>query len=250
MLEETASVLGCERRFIATPFLSERMFLLLLRMVYPSMHSEFLTYIIETFRTDTNGKDNPVEQAIAQDAMMFRSSLETCIREERKKKIEKKQDKRRKRDDEILRMTGRVRSIQRLKLPAGRNAAWMAEHYYSWLGRIFKPLLSTEKSPDGSWAAYAHPGNILLLKLTYIPGQSSPDRCMYFITGGILAKFLGGRTARLEFRDMLSGRFTLVAIHDFNPALPWFFYRFTQAVVHGLVMKRFQWHMERLADEA
>ena len=51
-----------------------------------------------------------------------------------------------------------------------------------------------------------------------------------------------------EFRDLLGGRFTLFAIHDFNPALPWFFYRYTQAVVHGLVMKGFQGHMEQAAE--
>jgi hypothetical protein len=71
---------------------------------------------------------------------------------------------------------------------------------------------------------------------------------MYFITGGALARALGGRTARLEFRDLLGGRFTLFAIHDFNPALPWFFYRYTQAIIHGLVMKGFQGHMEQAAE--
>jgi hypothetical protein len=71
---------------------------------------------------------------------------------------------------------------------------------------------------------------------------------MYFITGGSLASFLGGRTARLEFRDLLAGRYSMVAIHDFDPSLPWYFYRFTQAVIHGLVMKGFQGHMEQLAD--
>jgi hypothetical protein len=250
MLEETASVLGCERTFFPAPFLSERFLSLLLRMVCPSIHPDLLTYIIETFRSDTNGSENPVERAIARDAMMFRRTLETCIREEQKKKIEKEPDRRRQRNDEILRMTGRVRSIQRLKLPAGRNATWVAEQYYSWMGKLFQPILSTVRSADGSWTVLAHPGSINLLKLTFIPGHSSPDRRMYFITGGILAKILGGRTARLEFRDMLAGRLTLVAIHDFNPALPWIFYRVTHAVVHGLVMKRFQRHMERLANEA
>ena len=63
MLEETASVLGCERTFFPAPFLSERFLSLLLRMVYPSIHPDLLTYIIETFRSDTNGSENPVERA-------------------------------------------------------------------------------------------------------------------------------------------------------------------------------------------
>jgi hypothetical protein len=87
-----------------------------------------------------------------------------------------------------------------------------------------------------------------LLALTFQPTHSTPDRRMYFITGGVLARFLGGRTARLEFRDLLGGRYSMFAIHDFDPSLPWVFYRFTQAVIHGLVMKGFQGHMEQLAE--
>ena len=71
---------------------------------------------------------------------------------------------------------------------------------------------------------------------------------MFMISGGALAGYLGGRKARLEFRDLLKGRYSMVAIHDFAPSLPWFFYRFTQAVVHSLVMKGFQTHMKELAD--
>jgi len=38
-----------------------------------------------------------------------------------------------------------------------------------------------------------------------------------------------------------------VAIHDFRPFLPWFFYVATQAVVHKFVMKAFQKQLERFA---
>jgi hypothetical protein len=147
-------------------------------------------------------------------------------------------------------MTSRVRSIQRFKLPVGKNAEWIAAHYVEWLGRIMRPFLTTSTEPDGSWTAIAHPGRIELLTLTFEPSKSSPDRRMYFITGGRLAGLLGRRTARLEFRDLLGGRFTLAAIHDFNPALPWIFYRFTHALVHFLVMKGFQRHLARLAAKS
>jgi hypothetical protein len=151
-------------------------------------------------------------------------------------------------DDEIIRQMGRVRSIQRMRLPAGRDAAWMADHYFAWLGTLMKLFVSTTRAPDGSWTVRQKPGGFRLLHLEFKPTHSSPHRRMYFITGGALARVLGGRTARLEFRDLLEGRFTLVAIHDFNPALPWFFSRFTQAVIHGWVMKGFQGHMEQAAE--
>ena len=151
-------------------------------------------------------------------------------------------------DDETLRQLGRVRSIQRLRLPQGRNAEWVAERYFPWLGALMKLFVATEREADGSWTVRQRLTRLRLLRLEFKPTHSTPDRRMYFITGGALARMLGGRTARLEFRDLLGGRFTLFAIHDFNPALPWFFYRYTQAVVHGLVMKGFQGHMEQAAE--
>jgi hypothetical protein len=44
---------------------------------------------------------------------------------------------------------------------------------------------------------------------------------------------------RLEFREVLGGRALIVAIFDFEPSLPWFFYKFSQALVHLFVMWSF-----------
>jgi hypothetical protein len=107
--------------------------------------------------------------------------------------------------------------------------------------------MTTEVDSDGSWKVIVNPGRFTLLTLAFEPAKSSPDRTLYFITGGMLARYIGGRTGRLEFRDLLNGKITIAAIHDFNPALPWLFYRFTQAVMHALVMKGFQRHMAQLA---
>ncbi|KPK55432.1 MAG: hypothetical protein AMJ59_23850, partial [Gammaproteobacteria bacterium SG8_31] len=52
---------------------------------------------------------------------------------------------------------------------------------------------------------------------------------------------------RMEFHDVLAGRYTIVAIHDFAPSLPWNFYQATQATAHGLVMRAFQRYMARMA---
>jgi hypothetical protein len=143
---------------------------------------------------------------------------------------------------------GRVRSIQRLHLPQGKTAEWVAERYFPWLGTLLGFFVATERDSEGSWTVRQKLSTRILLHLEFKPEYSSPERRMYFITGGALARVLGGRSARLEFRDLLNDRFTLVAIHDFNPALPWFFYRFTQAVIHRLVMTGFQGYMEQKAE--
>ena len=244
MLEDTASLLGRKVRFAAWPDMPESLFAALLRAVKPSLHPVFRTYLLDMFSASTYGDANPVQQAVTRDWTPFRQTLATALAGG----AEPPAPALRTRDDETLRHLRRVRSIQRLRLPAGRNAEWMAERYFPWLGTLLKLVVATAREADGSWTVRQKPGGLLLLRLAFKPTHSSPDRRMYFITSGALARILGGRTARLEFRDLLGGRFTLFAIHDFHPALPWFFYRFTQAILHALIMKGFQGHMEQSTE--
>jgi uncharacterized protein YbjT (DUF2867 family) len=246
MLEETAALLGRKVRFLAWPGMPEGLFAALLRLQHPGLHPDFLTYLLDMFSAGTRGEDNPVEREVTQGWAPFRETLEAATRAEGRRAENPRPQ--RVQDDETLRQMGRVRSIQRLHLPARRNAEWVAERYFAWLGTLMRLFIRTERGPDGSWTVRQRPGRATLLHLEFKPAHSSPDRRMYFITGGALSRVLGGRTARLEFRDLLGGRYSIVAIHDFDPALPWFFYRFTQAVIHGLVMKGFQGHMEQLAE--
>ena len=247
MIEDTAAALHRNPRIVILRLLPDRCFALMVRFLNPSLHLEFLAYLLGTMASEIEGQGNPVEGVVARHATPFREVLLTSLRAEVERAPGASQPAQRRQDDQFLRDDARVRSIQRMALPAGGNAAWMADHYFTWLGTLLSPFLVTERDPQGSWTVFARPGRIRMLAMNFKPTHSSPDRVMYFITGGLLAKFLGGRTARLEFRDFLGGRFTLVAIHDFNPALPWYFYRFTQAVVHGIVMRAFQRHLDKLA---
>ncbi len=246
MIEETAAILGRKARIVSWPGMPEGLFATLLRAQHPGIHPDFLAYLLYMFSAGTKGRDNPVQRKITEDWVPFRETLEAAVRSERERAANR--PRQRAKDDEAIRQTGRVRSIQRLRLPPRRNAEWVAERYFAWLGKLMRLFVRTERDPDGSWTVRQRPGGFNLLHLEFKPTHSTPDRRMYFITGGALARVLGGRTARLEFRDLLDGRYSMVAIHDFNPALPWFFYRFTQAIIHGLVMKGFQGHMEQLAE--
>ncbi len=136
-----------------------------------------------------------------------------------------------------------VRSVQRLRLPPGRDAAWVAEEYLRWLPRGARPLLRVER--DGLRIRFfLAPTRRVLLELTSAPERSQPDRQLLYVTGGLLAA-RGGR-GRLEFREA-PGDTVLTAVHDFEPRLPWWIYRFTQATVHLWVMWRFGRHLDRSA---
>lgn len=245
LVEAAAATLHRRPRILTLPCFSDRLFAGLLRGLNPSMHLEFLRYLLGTLSSDLPEMPNPLEKVLAAHGTTFQETLTASIQAEAGRPFRQAQ---RAGDDAFIRNDARVRSIQRMSLPAGRNAAWMADHYFDWLGHLLNPFLVTVRDEAGSWTVLARPGRFRMLALEFKPTHSSPDRMMYFITGGLLARFLGGRTARLEFRDFLGGRFTIVAIHDFNPALPWYFYRFTQAVIHGLVMRGYQRHTARLAN--
>ncbi len=246
MLEETATLLGRKVRIVSWPGMPEELFAALLRAQHPGIHPEFLAYLLYMFSAGIKGEENQVQRKITDEWVPFRGTLEAAVRSQLESAGERPPQ--RAKDDEAIRQTGRVRSIQRLRLPPRRNAEWVAERYFLWLGSVMRLFIRTERDADLSWTVRQRPGGFTLLRLEFKPTHSTADRRMYFITGGALAGVLGGRTARLEFRDLLDGRYSMVAIHDFNPALPWFFYRFTQAVIHGLVMKGFQGHMEQLAE--
>ncbi len=248
MLEDTANLLGRPVHFAPRQDLSQEDFASLLNRLNPSLHPVFVTYLLDMFSAESHGEVNPVQQAVTLDWTPLKQCLGRSLQQTLQTVEGDAVGSQRTQDDETIRQLGRVRSIQRLRLPQGRNAEWVAERYYPWLGTLLKLFVTTEREPDGSWNVRMRLGGLRLLRLDFKPTHSTPNRRMYFITGGALARMLGGRTARLEFRDLLGGRFTLFAIHDFNPALPWFFYRYTQAVVHGLVMKGFQGYMEQSAE--
>ena len=74
---------------------------------------------------------------------------------------------------------------------------------------------------------------INLLELTLSDDRSFPGRTLFYITSGLLA--IAHPKGRLEFRETLD-KYIITAIHDFIPALPWFVYKFTQAIIHLWVM--------------
>lgn len=246
MLKETARLLGRHPRLISWPGMPNALFKSILKILHPSLHPDFLTYLLDMFSDDTSGQDNPVEQKVAQVWKPLREAFDASVLATCDKV--KNPPLQRVLDDEIIRQNQRVRSIQRMLLPEGRNAEWLADHYFSWLGNLLRPFIQTKRDRDGSWTVRLKPLGITLLHLPFKPDHSSPGRRMYMISGGALAQYLGGRKGRMEFRDLLHGRYSMVAIHDFTPSLPWSFYRFTQAIVHGLVMKGFQMHMQHLAN--
>lgn len=130
-----------------------------------------------------------------------------------------------------------VRSIQRLPLPKGKNAMWVAREYFHWLPKQFSWFLRVDLEGNFCRFYFLSP-KIVLLELELSQERSTADRQLLYIKGGLLAAGPQGR-GRLEFREVLNGTSIMAAIHEFRPALPWYIYLWTQALVHLWVMRRF-----------
>lgn len=147
-----------------------------------------------------------------------------------------------------------ARSIQRLPLPEGADATWVAREYLTWLPRFLRPFLQVTLHGavcDLRLRGRARP----LMQLTYAPERSSPSRALLQVSGGDLASLSRGeagdpdepRTPRLEFRIAPDAQHVIAAVQDFRPRLPWWVYVWTQAKLHAFVMWSFGRHLRRLS---
>ena len=134
-----------------------------------------------------------------------------------------------------------VRSVQRIENPARFNAQWVAQYYPVWISKRFAGLINPQY--DGSYLRFYLLG-MMLLELQLIEDRSTPNRQLFYITGGILTK----RTdlGWLEFRSILDNQYVITAIHEYVPKLPWGIYKLTQAKLHLYVMRKFERELQRL----
>src|SRR5690606_38254864 len=86
---------------------------------------------------------------------------------------------------------------------------------------------------------------LVLLRLRFAEERSTPDRSLFYIVGGFLA--IVTKNSRLEFRETLDKNYILTGIHDFMPSLPWWIYKYSQALIHIFVMRNFGKHLKKLA---
>ena len=121
-------------------------------------------------------------------------------------------------------------------MPDGKNAKWVKEQYLAWLPNFLSPLIKV-KEINNSTIFSLFNSYIKLLELQISEDRSNNDRQLLYISKGLLVS--EKNRGRLEFRVVLNRKYIIAAIHDFTPALPWYFYKYTQAKFHLWVMKSF-----------
>lgn len=140
-----------------------------------------------------------------------------------------------------------VRSIQRLPPMRDADSKFISREYMAWLPRFFRAVIRVEWLSDERRVCFLLafvPWPMLILE--HIDQGSGRDRDKLNIVGGLLSKT--ATTGWLEFRQIANRRYTLAAIHEFVPALPWLLYIFTQAPIHAWVMRHFGSHLARVVQ--
>ncbi|MBM4361438.1 MAG: NAD(P)H-binding protein, partial [Deltaproteobacteria bacterium] len=139
-----------------------------------------------------------------------------------------------------------VRSIQRLPVVPGCDARYVSDEYVRWLPRFLRPLLRVEQVPGTARVAFCLAGlKAPLLVLEHVDLGRDATREKFHIVGGLLSRTTD--TGWLEFRSVAEGRYTLAAIQEFVPSLPWPLYVAVQAPLHGWVMNSFGRHLRAVA---
>jgi uncharacterized protein YbjT (DUF2867 family) len=243
LLRRTAALLGLKRHFIRVPFRLlgiSKMFLTLVS----GFPRQLVSPLMESLKHSMVARDLSFQNRAGLPGISFAQAVADSLAEE--KRVECFQSihsalaraKRRVPDAERR----NVRSVQRIPLPPGKTARWLALQYTAWLPRFFRVVLRADTDVAGNLTIRSRHFHLTLLELRFAGERSEAShRQLFYISGGILAKKCEQptRRPRLEFREVLDGSAALVAIHDYRPAIPWPLYNLTQARAHLWVMKNF-----------
>jgi hypothetical protein len=246
MFRQTAEVLGVRRQILTLPWMPAWLAAFAARLV-SGAPAAVVGPALESLPQDTQIRDNPVQQAIDGELLPFREAMRAAIDPARSRLRPSPRQPLNELDREVMRRASRVRSIQRILLPPGQDAAWVAGNYFRWLGTCCWPLVETRIDQTGCCEVSLRVPRLVLLRLQWSALESEPQRQVYRIVGGRLCRADTRGEARFEFQTLLEARYTMAAIHDYAPALPWPVYRWTQAVAHLLVMRHYQSRLARIA---
>jgi uncharacterized protein YbjT (DUF2867 family) len=243
LLNRSARLLGLKRRFLRLPWplLGPSKFLLTRISGFPR---QLVGPLVESLKHSMVARDLEYQEQAGIPVKSFEKAVRESLTEESKGECFPAIHRALTRAKRRIPSPGRntVRSLQRIPLPAGKSARWLAEQYTAWLPRFFHTLLRAYVDPAGNLTIVSRFFGIHLLELRFAGERSiTADRQLFYISGGRLAKKIDrpSRKPRLEFREVLGGRAALVAIHDFRPTIPWPLYNLTQARAHLWVMKNF-----------
>jgi hypothetical protein len=239
LMELTAEALGVRRPMLRLPLITPGLSRLWLSLVTGAPR-ELAAPLVASLRHPMVAADDELARLAGRRMTPVREAIARAIAEEHEAGAPRAFSRPAGMSDERT-----VRSVQRMRLPEGRDAAWAADEYARALPALVPGILRAEVDAARHCRFFLAGSRRALLELSFAPARSGADRQLFYVTGGVLARRT--RRGRFELRQFAGGRTLIAAIHDFEPRLPWPVYRATQALVHLWVMRRFAAHLARCA---
>ncbi|QJC52109.1 NAD(P)H-binding protein [Paenibacillus albicereus] len=246
LLRETAAVMGLRRWMIPFPFPTVKLSRLWISLV-AGAPKEIAYPLVESLAHPMVSQRRHEIAGLSDGRISYREAAADALRQEEELKRQKGKGAGKSGASRKPAAKADVRSVQRFRLQPGQDAHWAGEHYLTWLGSAFQPLIRAERGERGEVSMRLFPLRRPLLELRHAEARSTPHRSTYRIAGGRFAHAEEGDDGRLEFLQLPESRDCLAAIHDYRPALPWFLYKYGQAKAHLLVMRLFGRHLRALA---
>ena len=234
IMKRFAALAGKKRVFVGVPFFSPGLSRLWLSLITGAPRA-LAGPLVESLRHEMTARDDTLARAAGLEMTSFDAALASSIAEEAA--LDGKAFAFAVAGASASAGRSTVTSVQRLKLPAGRDAAWAAEEYPRWLSRALGFFLAVVSRPDGAVAFRLRALGIALLVLEPVPTRSGSDRFLYRVAGGALAR--AGQSGTFEVREVKGDGTVLTIVRDFEPRLPWWIYRGTQAIAHEWIMRAF-----------
>lgn len=212
--------------------------------------SHLVNPLLESLRHSLRAQDNKLMDHIRENAVPFEESLRSSVNSHGEP-LPNPRSLTQKTDDQLIKQARRVRSVQRMPLPAGWDAPYIAQVYGQWLTDKSIHLINVTRDQSNTirFMLQLLGFKLMLLELTPTPyTRGGGRRRAFYISGGFLARKVDP-PGRFEFRIFPENFCLIAAIHGFAPRLPWWFYECSQAVVHYFVMKAFGKYLWRQAKE-
>ena len=240
LMKTLADEMGKKRRFFSVPFLSPGLSRLWVQLITGGSRNLVLP-LVQSLKHEMIVRDPALLVMYGKPMLQIREALKRCLTH-----ITPTLRSSTRQRTQQLRGGTEVRSIQRLPLPQGKSAEWLANEYFRWLPTFLKPFILVYKLDPNIWHFRFAFMKKSLLELHYSQDRSTPERQLFYIRGGLLATRNQAANARLEFREVLNKKASLAAIHGFSPSLPWLVYKYSQAVLHLWVMNAFRRHLTEM----
>ncbi len=236
IMKRFAALAGKRRAFVGVPFFSPGLSRLWLSLITGAPRA-LAGPLVESLRHEMTAKDSRLAQAAGLEPTPFDKALAMSVAEEEKLGGEAFAFAVAGASASAPASRSTVTSVQRMTLHAGRDAAWAAAEYPRWLARTLGLLLSVVTGIGGAVQFRLRGVGTVLLELVPVTARSSSDRFLYRVAGGALVR--RGQAGTFEVREVKGDGTVLTIVRDFEPRLPWWFYRATQAIAHEWIMHAF-----------